>query len=141
MRKITASPQAQGNVNHHFPDHLVYFLPCISACRLPLGGPNNAPITVPFTRAQFDSLTADLWRRCRLPIDQACWQAGVDLGKTMMERDAKKQSLQSTGVPAWRLPDVSGRRGVVNVRGQCGQCAGLNLVQDCAWTTLIWRET
>lgn len=49
------------------------------ALRLPLG-PGGAPIEIVITREGFEGAVADLYRRMRLPLDQACWQAGIELG-------------------------------------------------------------
>ncbi|MEW5299539.1 MAG: hypothetical protein WDW36_002546 [Sanguina aurantia] len=71
--------------------------------RMPVGGPKGGPLEVPFTRDQFEKLTEHLWRRCRQPLDQACWQAGVDLGQAVGQLEAKKETLRSRGVPTWKL--------------------------------------
>lgn len=42
--------------------------------RMPVGGPGGTPLAVVLTRGEFEKLTAPLYRRARLPIDQACWQ-------------------------------------------------------------------
>lgn len=41
--------------------------------RMPVGGGVEAELT----RQKFEGLTADLFRRARLPLDQACWQVGM----------------------------------------------------------------
>lgn len=51
--------------------------------RMPVGGGVEAVLT----RQMFEGMTADLFRRARLPLDQACWQAGVDLGTAVAEFD------------------------------------------------------
>jgi hypothetical protein len=70
--------------------------------RMPIGGPNGAPLEVTLTRAKFDELALELYRRCRLPLDQAAWQAGVELQELLMELEAKKKELQRRGVPQWK---------------------------------------
>jgi heat shock protein 1/8 len=40
-------------------------------------------------------MTVDLFRQARLPLDQACWQAGVDLGTVVKEYDDAFKSLKS----------------------------------------------
>lgn len=35
-----------------------------------MGGPGGGPLSVNLTKSQFDALTLDLYRRCRLPLDQ-----------------------------------------------------------------------
>eukprot|EP00884_Botryococcus_braunii_P007549 jgi/Botrbrau1/16796/Bobra.150_2s0025.1 len=49
------------------------------AVKTPVGGPGGGPAEVILTRQLLEKLTADLYRRAALAIDQACWQAGVDL--------------------------------------------------------------
>lgn len=51
------------------------------------------------TRAALQDVTADLFRRCREPVERACWQAGVDLGALYDERDegASKGVLSKRG--------------------------------------------
>ena len=67
-----------------------------------------APPQVLLSRLKFEELSNDLFRRCRLPLDSACWQAGIDLDKAVGEWDARKQELRARGVPAWKLEVVSG---------------------------------
>ncbi|GAB4820667.1 hypothetical protein N2152v2_007713 [Parachlorella kessleri] len=59
--------------------------------RMPVGGGIEAPLT----RQAFEGLTTQLFRRARLPLDQACWQAGVDLGTAV--RDFEEQQRRSGG--------------------------------------------
>ena len=42
--------------------------------RMPVGGPGGGPLQVILTRVELDKMSAPLFRRARLPIDQACWQ-------------------------------------------------------------------
>lgn len=72
------------------------------ACRMPIGGPKGGPLEVTLTRAKFDDLAGELYRRCRLPLDQAAWQAGVELQELLMELEAKKAELSRRGVPQWK---------------------------------------
>ncbi|KAL4457798.1 hypothetical protein ABPG75_012663 [Micractinium tetrahymenae] len=51
--------------------------------RMPVGGGIEAALT----RQMFESMTKHLFRKARLPLDQACWQAGVDLGTVVKEYD------------------------------------------------------
>lgn len=51
--------------------------------RMPVGG----GIETILTRQKLESLTVDLFRQARLPLDQAAWQAGVDLGTAVRARD------------------------------------------------------
>ena len=53
----------------------------------------------------FESMTKDLFRRARLPLDQACWQAGVDLGTAVKEYDdAGALAAGRVGWRAWGAP-------------------------------------
>ncbi|KAG2495678.1 hypothetical protein HYH03_006278 [Edaphochlamys debaryana] len=75
--------------------------------RMPVGGPGGGPLEARLTREALDSqLSQELWRRCRLPLDQACWQAGVDLNEVVGGHDALKQQLRSRGVPAWKVESM-----------------------------------
>ncbi|WIA29514.1 hypothetical protein OEZ86_012015 [Tetradesmus obliquus] len=68
--------------------------------RMPLGGPGGLQATLDL--ATFDSLSADLFRRARLPLDQACWAAGVDLNELQMGFAAKKEEMARKGVAKWK---------------------------------------
>ncbi len=46
----------------------------------------------------------------RLPLPQACWQAGVDLNEVVGGHDALKEQLRNKGVPDWKIQTVRGRR-------------------------------
>lgn len=61
--------------------------------RMPVGGGIEAVLT----RQMFEGMTADLFRRARLPLDQACWQAGVDLGTAVREFDDAVKSVKKGG--------------------------------------------
>ncbi|EFJ48180.1 Hsp70 protein Hsp70D [Volvox carteri f. nagariensis] len=82
--------------------------------RMPVGGPGGGPLEVRLSRTQLDELTQDLWRRCRLPLDQACWQAGVDLNEVLGGHEALKEQLRNRGVPSWKLqamqPEIRPRK-------------------------------
>ena len=43
--------------------------------RMPVGGAGGGPLEVVITQQDLERLSAPLFRRARLPIDQACWQA------------------------------------------------------------------
>jgi molecular chaperone DnaK len=70
---------------------------------------------VRLTRAKLDELSAPLFRRARLPLDAACWQAGIDLNEAVAEADRKRAALAKKGAPAWKRqmvrPDVRPRVG------------------------------
>jgi heat shock 70kDa protein 1/2/6/8 len=50
------------------------------ALRLPAGGRDNRGVAVTLTQADIEKAGKHLFRRFRLPVEQACWQAGVHLG-------------------------------------------------------------
>lgn len=58
--------------------------------RMPIEGGIEATLT----RQKFESLTSELFRRARLPLDQACWQAGVDLGTAIKEWEVSQKELR-----------------------------------------------
>eukprot|EP00775_Hariotina_reticulata_P011055 gene11055-11210_t len=70
--------------------------------RMPLGGPGGAPLLVQLDQQIMDQLTVDLFRRLRLPLDQACWTAGVDLNELVMAYQTKKEELARRGVAQWK---------------------------------------
>jgi hypothetical protein len=47
-------------------------------------------------------MSEGLFRRARLPLDQACWQAGVDLNEVMVEYQKTRERMARKGVPAWK---------------------------------------
>lgn len=59
--------------------------------RMPIGKGIEAVLT----RNMFEGMTVELFRQARLPLDQACWQAGVDLGTVVKEYDDAFKSLKS----------------------------------------------
>jgi molecular chaperone DnaK len=71
--------------------------------------------TVRLTRAKLDELSAPLFRRARLPLDAACWQAGIDLNEAVAEAERRRAALAKKGAPAWKRqmvrPDVRPRVG------------------------------
>ncbi|KAL6761638.1 Hsp70 protein-domain-containing protein [Haematococcus lacustris] len=71
--------------------------------RMPVGGPQGGPLEVPFTRKQLEQLTQPLWRQARLPLDKACWAAGVDLNSVMADMASKREELRSRGVASWKI--------------------------------------
>lgn len=70
--------------------------------RMPLGSPGGAPLRVTLTRSMLDELSEDLFRRARLPLDAACWQAGVDLNEAMMGLADRREDMARRGVPEWK---------------------------------------
>jgi heat shock 70kDa protein 1/2/6/8 len=61
--------------------------------RMPVAG----GLEIPITRQLLESLTTGLFRRARLPLDQACWQAGVDLGTAVKEHDDAVRASRKKG--------------------------------------------
>lgn len=70
--------------------------------RMPVGGPGGGPLKVTVTREDLDRLSTDLYRRCRLPLDQACWQAGVDLFTVLESYKKKRETMAQAGAPQWK---------------------------------------
>lgn len=44
---------------------------------MPVGGPGGGPLQVTLDQDLFDDLSTELFQRARLPLDQACWNAGA----------------------------------------------------------------
>jgi hypothetical protein len=65
-------------------------------CRVPSPKPGASPLEVHLTRQKFEQLTNDLFDRCRLPLERACWQAGVDL---VAASDQAAASRRKGGTP------------------------------------------
>ena len=42
----------------------------LHSCRIPGGAANGGPLQVVLTQEKLEELTLELWRRCRLPLDQ-----------------------------------------------------------------------
>ncbi|KAI3436735.1 hypothetical protein D9Q98_006150 [Chlorella vulgaris] len=70
--------------------------------RMPVGGGIEAVLT----RPMFEKMTKGLFRKARLPLDQACWQAGVDLGTIVREFDDAVKTVKKGG----SSPKGSGKR-------------------------------
>ena len=85
---------------------------------MPVGGPNGGPLQVTLTQQQLDAMSEGLFRRCRLPLDQACWQAGVDLNQVIMDYQKAQEKMAQKGVPQWKREMVSeGRESKMGIRG------------------------
>lgn len=69
---------------------------------MPVGGPNGGPLQVQLDQSTLDQLSTDLFRRARLPLDQACWTAGVDLNELQMTYKEKKEEMTRKGVAQWK---------------------------------------
>lgn len=44
------------------------------AIKMPLKGRDGQPVQAVLTQQEFERMSADLFRRARLPLDEACWQ-------------------------------------------------------------------
>ncbi|KAL3139986.1 hypothetical protein ABBQ38_004272 [Trebouxia sp. C0009 RCD-2024] len=85
------------------------------AIKMPLKGRDSQPIQAVLTLQKFEQLSADLFRRARLPLDEACWQAGVDLGSVRADLEAerkrrgkgKKQAAPQAQLRPKRRPPIS----------------------------------
>lgn len=62
----------------------------VAVIRMPVGGGIEASLS----RQKFESLSADLFRRARMPLDHACWQAGVDLGTAIKEWEIAQNAIR-----------------------------------------------
>jgi molecular chaperone DnaK len=63
--------------------------------QVPIGGKHGKGVQFVLHRTLLEDITADLFRRCREPVEQACWQAGVDLGAFY---DARERSNRRLGL-------------------------------------------
>ena len=65
--------------------------------RVPGAGPlsegRRGPLLIDLSREKLEELGTELWQRCRLPLDQACWNAGVDLDEAVGKLEEKKRDL------------------------------------------------
>lgn len=91
--------------------------------RMPVAGGIDATLS----RQKFEALCDPLWRRARLPLDAACWQAGVDLYSVLSEAETKRQELAKRGVPEWKQEAVRTRvcvhaKGHMHVRHAAAVC-------------------
>jgi hypothetical protein len=91
--------------------------------RMPIGGPGGGPLELTLTRAKFDELAAELYRRCRMPLDQAAWQAGVELQELLQQLEQKRADLQRRGVPQWKQEMLQVRRWGPGGRAEAGWLA------------------
>ncbi len=47
------------------------------AIKMPLKGRDGQRVEAVLSQQEFEQLSADLFRRARLPLDQACWQVCI----------------------------------------------------------------
>ena len=74
--------------------------------RMPLGGAGGGPLEVVLTQQDLERLSAPLFRRARLPIDQACWQARFSCKQCQFLRclSPEESRLCTTGSSRRGLP-------------------------------------
>jgi hypothetical protein len=82
---------------------------------MPVGGLGGGPLSVQLDRRTLDVLGEDLFRRARLPLDQACWTAGVDLNQLQIDYASKREELARRGVPTWKQEMVRGEQTVAGL--------------------------
>jgi hypothetical protein len=69
--------------------------------RLPVGGKERRGVQFVLRREVLEDITAALFRRCREPVEQACWQAGVNLGAFYDARERSNKQLGKKGDAAY----------------------------------------
>ncbi|CAG9462079.1 unnamed protein product [Pedinophyceae sp. YPF-701] len=75
--------------------------------RMPVG-PGGEPVSVRITRQLLEEASVDLFRRARLAIDAACWQAGVDLGASFLEGEVRRGKRVAKSEKLTRTPRSKG---------------------------------
>lgn len=65
------------------------------AIKMPLTGRDGEPIQAVLTQQDFDRLSADLFRRARLPLDEACWQVLLFFDRSLFSQLTVIRSLLS----------------------------------------------
>ena len=74
---------------------------------MPVGPMGRTEVVL--TRQLLEELSAELFRQLRLPIDQACWQAGIDLGSSTLEGEFRKNGdLRRETDPKRKVPRPTG---------------------------------
>lgn len=75
---------------------------------VPIGGVQGTGATIKLSQRQLSDLSEPLWQRCRWPVEQACWQAGVDLDQVLQDhaRDVQKFN-SSSAAKRGQAPAVS----------------------------------
>lgn len=63
---------------------------------VPIGGKDGTGSCIQITQELLSELSEPLWQRCRWPVEQACWQAGVDLEEVLQEHKRQMQRFRST---------------------------------------------
>ena len=101
---------------------------------MPIGGPAGGPLRATLTRAALDALAEGLFQRARLPLDAACWQAGVDLNQAMMGLAQRREDMARRGVPSWKQETVRRRRRRRRARARAWQLA------PCAPPPQAWSK-
>ena len=65
------------------------------AIKMPFTGRDGEPIQAVLTQQHFDRLSADLFRRARLPLDEACWQVLLVFDRSLSSQLTVIRSLLS----------------------------------------------
>lgn len=71
--------------------------------------PRDADVVL--SQQLLEELSKKLFKRCRLPVDQACWQAGVDLGELLEDHALQVCSLAHLSPRFWHGCGSSRERG------------------------------
>jgi heat shock protein 1/8 len=90
---------------------------------MPIGRPGGGPLELTLTRAKLNELTAELYRRCHMPLDQAAWQAGVELQELLQQLEQKRADLRRRGVPQRKHEMLQVRRWGAGGRAEAGWLA------------------
>eukprot|EP00892_Ulva_mutabilis_P008024 jgi/Ulvmu1/5594/UM023_0131.1 len=63
---------------------------------IPIGGKAGTGSRLQLTQKLLSELSEPLWQRCRWPVEQACWQAGVDLEEVLQAHARDVQRFQAS---------------------------------------------
>jgi len=63
---------------------------------IPVGGKDGTGSSIQLSRSLLSELSEPLWQRCRWPVEQACWQAGVDLDEVLQAHAREVQRFRSS---------------------------------------------
>lgn len=77
------------------------------AIKMPLTGRDGQPIQAVLTQQDFERLSADLFRRARLPLDEACWQVSPLLDGAAIPHISQGPTLCSAAICLKISCDVS----------------------------------
>lgn len=74
---------------------------------IPIGGDNGTGSRIQLSRTLLSQLSEPLWQRCRWPVEQACWQAGVDLEEVLQAHARDVQRFKaSSAAKRGEAPEV-----------------------------------